>query len=302
MAKNKLQKFAEMEEYDHVFQADFSDIYDDNTDAPRDASVLERLHFAMRGQWNEKFFGNANPIVVELGCGKGEYTVGLARLFPDKNFIGVDIKGARMHTGAAQAKAEGLKNVAFIRTRIEFIEAFFDKDEVSEIWITFPDPQMRKERKRLVGTLMLTRYRKFLKPEGFVHLKTDSPFLYCYTSEMLRVNGIEAEVALDDLYGSVNVSNVNTPLAGSTESNAAAMDAITNAASAAWAEKIDPRILSIQTYYESKWLEHGLTIKYFRFNIPAEKILLEPDIDIEHDTYHMVGRGVQEKKNNNKKK
>ncbi len=252
MAKNKLQKFAEMDSYDHVFQADYSQLCN---------AENGQLQFEMKGQWGHKFFGNDNPIVVELGCGKGEYTVGLAKLFPEKNFIGIDIKGARMHSGATQAKNEGLKNVAFIRTRIEFIEAFFDKDEVSEIWITFPDPQMKKERKRLVGTLMLTRYRNFLSPHGFVHLKTDSPFLYQYTKAMLEVNSIEPNVMLCDLYGS----------------------------------GFDDAILSIKTYYEGKWLEHGLTIKYFKFSIPTNSALIEPDIEIEHDTYHMVGRGVQEK-------
>lgn len=264
MAKNKLQKFAEMAEYNHVFQADFSDLYssDDNAAETNSESILSSIKFHMRGQWGRQFFHNDNPIVVELGCGKGEYTVGLAKLYPNKNFIGVDIKGARMHTGATQAKEEGLTNVAFIRTRIEFIEAFFAPGEVSEIWVTFPDPQMRKERKRLVGTLMLSRYRNFLKADGFVHLKTDSPFLHTYTTEMLRVNKINPAVALSDLYGS----------------------------------GYDDEILSIKTYYEGKWLEHGLTIKYFKFTIPQSVSLIEPDIEIEHDTYHMVGRGVQDKK------
>lgn len=247
MGKNKLQKFAEMAEYDHVFQANFEDVHDEG--------------FRLQGKWREEFFGNNNPIVIELGCGKGEYTVGLAKLYPDKNFIGVDIKGARMHTGATQAKEEGLSNVAFLRTRIEFIEKFFAQDEVDEIWVTFPDPQMKKERKRLVGTLMLTRYRNFLKASGRVHLKTDSKFLYTYTVEMMKANGITPEVCLDDLYGS----------------------------------GYDDRILSIKTYYEGKWLEHGLTIKYVKFAIPRTKELAEPDVEIEYDTYHMVGRGVQEK-------
>ena len=250
MAKNKLQKFAEMDEYSHVFQANFED--------------LQAGEFFLRGQWRHKFFANDNPIVLELGCGKGEYTVGLAKLYPDKNFIGVDIKGARMHAGATQAKEEGLANVAFIRTRIEFIEKFFSKDEVDEIWVTFPDPQMRKERKRLVGTLMLGRYRNFLKPNGRVHLKTDSQFLFTYTVEMMKANDITPELCYDDLYGS----------------------------------DYDDSILSIKTYYEGKWLEHGLTIKYIKFSIPHDKVLIEPDVEIEHDTYHMVGHGVQEKKKN----
>lgn len=265
MGKNKLQKFADMDSYDHVFQADYSQLCTAENNA--NTTLPQQLHFSMKGQWGEKFFGNNNPIVIELGCGKGEYTVGLAKLFPDKNFIGIDIKGARMHTGATQAKQEGLHNVAFIRTRIEFIEAFFDKNEVSEIWITFPDPQMKKERKRLVGTLMLSRYRNFLQPNGFVHLKTDSPFLYQYTKAMLEANQIASIVMLSDLYGS----------------------------------GFSDDILSIQTYYESKWIEHGLTIKYFKFTLPPNQPLTEPDVDIEPDTYHMVGRGVQEKKQTNQR-
>lgn len=247
MGKNKLKKFAEMATYEHVFQADFEDIKDNG--------------FFLKGNWRNGFFKNNNPIVLELGCGKGEYTVGLAKLFPEKNFIGIDIKGARMHTGATQAQEEGLTNVAFLRTRIEFIESFFAEGEIDEIWVTFPDPQMRKERKRLVGTLMLSRYRKFLKPEGFVHLKTDSQFLFTYTTEMLKVNNITPEISLADLYNS----------------------------------GFDDKILSIQTYYESKWLGHGLSIKYVKFGVPYGTPLTEPDIDIEHDTYHSAGRGVKEK-------
>ena len=264
MGKNKLQKFADMDSYDHVFQADYSQLCTSTDNA--DTNLPQQLHFRMKGCWGEKFFGNNNPIVIELGCGKGEYTVGLAKLFPNKNFIGIDIKGARMHTGATQAKQEGLKNVAFIRTRIEFIEAFFSVGEVSEIWITFPDPQMKKERKRLVGTLMLSRYRNFLKPNGFVHLKTDSPFLYEYTKAMLSENKITPIAMLSDLYNS----------------------------------GYSDEILSIQTYYESKWIEYGLSIKYFKFTLPAHP-LVEPNIEIEPDTYHMVGRGVQEKKQTNQR-
>lgn len=250
MGKNKLQKFAEMATFDHVFQADFEQLRDGG--------------FEKKGKWAE-YFENDNPIVLELGCGKGEYTVGLAKLYPEKNFIGIDIKGARMHTGAKQAKEEGLANVAFIRTRIEFIEHFFAADEVSEVWVTFPDPQMRKENKRLVGTMMLGRYRKFMKSEGAVHLKTDSNFLYLYTKAMMEENDITPEIMLDNLYGG----------------------------------GYSDKILSIKTYYEQKWIDYGLTIKYIKFAIPVDKALVEPDVEIEHDTYHSAGRGAKEKVHNN---
>ena len=152
MPKNKLQKFADLTTYRHVFQYPFS--------------VLKEKGFDMRGCWHEKFFGNDHPIVLELGCGKGEYTVGLAQQYPDKNFIGIDIKGARIWSGATASAEQQLTNVAFLRTHIELIDNFFDTDEVSEIWITFPDPQMKKTRKRLTSTRMLALYRSFLKDNG----------------------------------------------------------------------------------------------------------------------------------------
>ena len=146
MGKGKLEKFAEMETFKNVFQYPFS--------------VLENVPFDMKGHWCDDYFKNNHPIVLELGCGKGEYTVGLARLFPDVNFIGVDIKGARMWTGAKQALAEGLDNVAFLRTNIEMIDRFFASDEVREIWLTFSDPQMKNARKRLSSTYFMNRYRR----------------------------------------------------------------------------------------------------------------------------------------------
>ena len=151
-----------METIDFVFQYPFS--------------VLNSNGFPLRGKWHNEFFGNNNPIVLELGCGKGEYTVGLARRYKDKNFIGVDIKGSRMWTGATQARAEGLDNVAFFRTKIELIDRFFTPGEVSEIWITFPDPQMKKARKRLTSTRFLELYRKITADNALIHLKSDSQF------------------------------------------------------------------------------------------------------------------------------
>src|SRR5574344_527842 len=167
MGKNKLQKFADMEAYPHVFQYPYS--------------VLENVPFEMKGKWHEEFFKNDHPIVLELGCGRGEYTVELGKLFPDKNFIAVDIKGARMWTGATESLQCGMKNVAFLRTNIEIIDRFFAEDEVSEIWLTFPDPQMKSKTKRLTSTFFMERYRHFMKDGGLIHLKTDSNFMFTYT-------------------------------------------------------------------------------------------------------------------------
>lgn len=243
MGKNKLKKFADMETIDFVFQYPFSRLQQDG--------------FPLKGRWHQDFFGNDNPIVVELGCGKGEYTVGLARRFPDKNFIGIDIKGARMWTGASEARAEGLRNVAFVRTSIELIESFFAPGEVSEIWITFPDPQMKKVRKRLTSTRFMDLYRKVLADCGTVHLKTDSPFLYRYTTLMVGLNDLPVECDTDDLYASGLADD----------------------------------ILDIKTHYEKQWLARGLTIKYIRFRLPATGDLQEPDEEIEQDTYRSYSRG-----------
>lgn len=198
-------------------------------------------------------FGNNNPIVLEIGCGKGEYTVGLARLFPNKNFIGIDIKGARIWRGAKTAIEEKIPNVAFLRAFVEQIDAIFAEGEVDEMWITFPDPQMNKARKRLTGSKLLTQYRKYLKPNGLVHLKTDSGFLYQYTVELIKKNGMTCNVDNNDLY-----------LQGGA----------------------DDRILSIRTFYEQQWLNRGKTIKYVQFMLDGSESIEEPDVDIEKDDYH----------------
>lgn len=252
MAKNKLQKFADMATYDHVFQYPFA--------------VLKEKGFDMRGKWNEEFFHNDNPIVLELGCGKGEYAVGLARRYPNKNFIGVDIKGARMWSGASEAVAEGIKNVAFLRTHIELITHFFAQGEVSEIWITFPDPQMKKTRKRLTSTRMLELYREILKENGIIHLKSDSPFLYTYTRAMVQENHFPVLIDTDDLYNS----------------------------------GIDDDILSIKTFYEQQWLERGKSIKYIKFVCEPREQLIEPDIEIELDDYRSFNRSKRSSKTTNK--
>lgn len=246
MGKGKLAKFADMAKYDNVFQYPYS--------------VVENVPFEMRGHWNEQYFHNDNPIVLELGCGKGEYTVGLAKLFPNINFIGVDIKGARMWTGATQAINEGLKNVAFLRTNIEIIERFFCEDEVQEIWLTFSDPQMKNPRKRLTSTYFMNRYRKFLKDGGLIHLKTDSNFLFTYTTYMVERNKLPLIVRTEDLY------------------HTEGFDEQTNT------------ILNIQTYYESMWIERGLNIKYMKFELLREGNLEEPDIEIPLDDYRSYRR------------
>jgi tRNA (guanine-N7-)-methyltransferase len=193
---------------------------------------------------------------VELGCGRGEYTVGLAERYPDKNFIGVDIKGARMWAGAKQAIEKGLSNVAFLRTQIEFITEFFAADEIDEIWITFCDPQMKKATKRLTSTYFMQRYHKIMKPNGLIHLKTDSPFLYTYTTEMLRLNPYPVLANTTDLY----------------------------------AGELYPDARALQTHYEKQWLDRGLSIKYIEWQLVPLTQWVEPTIEIEKDTYRSYGR------------
>lgn len=242
MGKGKLAKFADMASYPHVFEYPYS--------------VVDDVPFDMKGNWNRDFFKNDNPIVLELGCGRGEYTVGLARRYVDKNFIGVDIKGARMWTGATEALNEGLKNAAFLRTNIEIIDRFFAPGEVSEIWLTFSDPQMKKATKRLTSTYFMERYRRFLVPGGVIHLKTDSNFMFTYTKYMIEANRLPVEFITDDLYHS----------------------------------GMDDDILSIRTYYEQQWLDRGLNIKYIKFRLPHEGVLQEPDVEIELDDYRSYNR------------
>lgn len=243
MGKNKLAKFAEMDLFQHVFQVSSKDI-------------LAGKIFDKKGKWKELFFQNDAPIVLELGCGKGEYTVELAQLFPEKNFIGVDIKGARMWTGAKEAMQKGLKNVAFLRTNIEMIHHFFAAGEVSEIWLTFPDPQMKKVTKRLTSTNFMKIYQQILKENGIVHLKTDSNFMFTYTCEMVKANKYPVNFSTNDLYH----SELNDP------------------------------ILGIKTYYEQQWLERGLSIKYINFVLEQRESFVEPEIEIEKDDYRSFGR------------
>jgi len=224
--KRKLEHFAEMKTFPHVFEPELKEVF--------------RTSYTMKGKWRSEFFKNENPIVLELGCGKGEYSVGMAQKFPNKNFIGIDIKGARMWRGAKTAQEENLTNVAFIRTRIEFIEACFGENEVDEIWITFPDPQMkdRREKKRLTGPLFIDRYRQFLKAEGLVHLKTDSDFFYEFSVEECKKNNYPIHFSTDKLYK----NDINELDADMQE------------------------ILSIKTHYEKIFTEKGHSIHYLRFS------------------------------------
>ncbi|MDR1161476.1 MAG: tRNA (guanosine(46)-N7)-methyltransferase TrmB [Tannerellaceae bacterium] len=242
MGKNKLAKFDEMARYPHVFQYPFA--------------RLQAEGFGLKGQWGERFFKNTHPVVLELGCGKGEYTVGLARLFPEKNFIGIDIKGARMWSGAKESDEAGLANVAFLRTHIELITHFFAPGEVAEIWITFPDPQMKKAGKRLTSTGFMKLYRQLLPAEGIIHLKTDSHFMYTYTQEVVKANRYPVLFCTDDLYHS------------------------------GWADAI----LSIKTYYEQQWLERGMNIHYIRFVCEERDELIEPEVEIAYDAYRSFNR------------
>ncbi len=231
-----------MSDFPHVYQYPFS--------------VLQEKGFEMKGHWNDFFFKNENPIVLELGCGKGEYTVGLAKLYPGKNFIGIDIKGARMWTGATEAMADNLKNVAFLRTHIELIGHFFASGEVSEIWITFPDPQMNKVNKRMTSTRFMQLYGEILADSGIIHLKTDSNFMFRYTAGMIKENDLPVHFQSDDLYRSEFVDD----------------------------------ILSIQTFYEKQWLARGLNIKYLKFGYEPRKKWIEPEVEIEQDAYRSYGR------------
>ena len=226
--KNKLQKFADLLHFPNVYE---------NFDIRKpELTGLNGEIVELKGQWNAQHFKNDQPIVLELACGRGEYCLGLAKAYPQYNFIGVDIKGARIWKGANGAIEQSLPNVAFLRTRIEQIELFFAPDEVSEIWITFPDPFLResKANRRLTSPQFLDRYRKILKPKGLVHLKTDEPNLFEFTMETL-----EEDSAVDVLFQNDDI----------------------------YAQALPYEELEIKTYYEKMHLEKGKTIKYVRFTI-----------------------------------
>ncbi len=221
-SKNKLKRFKENETFVNVFQPTREEVVADS--------------FALKGKWNSEFFKNDNPIVLELGCGKGEYSVGLAQLNPNKNFIGIDVKGARFWRGAKTAVDTGMHNVAFVRTQIELINHIFAENEVSEIWITFPDPQIKYKRTkhRMTNSEFLQNYKKVLKADGLMHLKTDSEFMHGYTLGLLHGEGHEVVYANHNIY-----KNEGAPA----------------------------EVTGIQTFYENQYLEVDKAITYIQFRI-----------------------------------
>ena len=220
-SKNKLKKFIENESFSNVIQPERKELLSDS--------------FIFRGNWNKLYFKNNNPIIVELGCGKGEYTVNLAKSNPSKNYIGIDIKGARFWRGAKTSLDENLENVVFLRTQIELINFVFEKQEVKEIWLTFPDPQIKYQRRkhRLTNPLFLNIYKNILVDKGMVHLKTDSEFLHGYTLGVLEGMSIKPLFSNHDIY-----KNNNAP----------------------------DEVINIKTHYEKLFLETKKNISYLRFS------------------------------------
>ncbi|MDP4223466.1 MAG: tRNA (guanosine(46)-N7)-methyltransferase TrmB [Bacteroidota bacterium] len=247
MGKNKLMRWAELGTLNNVIQPD--------------TSIPAGTDHSIKGRWNSEIFRNDNPVVLELACGKGEYTVGLAEIFPGRNFIGVDIKGARMWRGARIANEKCLTNVAFLRTRIEFINCFFASDEVHEIWIVFPDPFPGKKNsnKRLTCPWFLNIYRSFLKNKGVIHLKTDNAELFRYTSRLVEDNGIELLYSTNDFHSAI--INDRTGIKRAWECMPEKNDD----------EDILIKVLSIKTHYETGFLKEGLPINYMAFRLEKEK-------------------------------
>ncbi|MBQ3439260.1 MAG: tRNA (guanosine(46)-N7)-methyltransferase TrmB [Bacteroidales bacterium] len=247
MGHGKLKKFAENETFRCLLQPDASSVLA----KPEGSRELVLRDHAIKGNWNRDMFAKAQPIVLELGCGKGDYTIALARRHPEMNFIGVDIKGARLWKGAKEATEESMGNVAFLRTRIEFIDAFFGPGEVSEIWLTFSDPQLRgSENARLTSPLFLQRYSRFLRPGGIVHLKTDSRFLYEYTQSVIRANDLEVLAFGTDIYHSIPV------IPSEAKESLPDLDAV----------------FEVQTFYEQMFLKMGLPITYLAFRLDREEL------------------------------
>lgn len=224
MAKNKIRRFNEMKEWDNVFEPSLDPI--------------NKTPFLLKGKWNKEHFKNDYPIVLELGCGKGEYSIGMAKKYQDKNFIGIDIKGARIWVGAKEAIENKIENVAFLRIKIDFLTDYFDENEIDEIWLTFSDPQPNKPRKRLTSELFVQRYRRVLKPKGFIHLKTDSDLLFESTLEEIETHNYNCNESTWDLYNSIQ---------SKTEE--------------------EKEIFKIKTHYEQLFSSKGAVIKYCKFQV-----------------------------------
>jgi len=224
MAKNKLFKFAEIKRMERVFEAT--------------AEMIKNNEVDFKGRWSSEFFNNEHPIILELGCGKGEYAVGLARKYPEQNFVAVDIKGNRIYIGAKEAEDEGLTNIIFLRAKIDFIDRLFEPNEVDEIWLTFSDPQPNKPNKRLTSTDFIERYRRILKPGGIIHLKTDSDLLFESTEKEIKKHGYNCLFLTWDLYNDLH----KLP-----------------------EEKQE--ILKIKTHYEELFTKKGAQIKYCKFTV-----------------------------------
>jgi tRNA (guanine-N7-)-methyltransferase len=249
VGKNKLARWIELGSYANVIQPETGDI--SAKDHP------------LKGNWNKEFFKHENPVILELGCGKGEYTIGLAARFPSSNYIGIDIKGARMWRGAKSGNEMKLDNVAFLRTRIEFISSFFLTDEVDEIWITFPDPHPggSNSNKRLTSPWFLNKYRMFLKNKGLVHLKTDNTELFNYTKTVIENNDLEMTFATNDLYSGSFI--IETRPSGD---NLLAENPVRQ-------NSVSEEILSIKTHYEKIFLGEGSKINYLSFMLEKGKTI-----------------------------
>jgi tRNA (guanine-N7-)-methyltransferase len=262
MGHGKLRKFAENETFRCLLQPDAASVLA----KPEGSKELILRDHAIKGRWNVDMFAKPQPIVLELGCGKGDYTLALARRHPEMNFIGVDIKGARLWKGAKEATEQAMGNVAFLRTRIEFIDAFFGPSEISEIWLTFSDPQLRgSENARLTSPLFLQRYSRFLVPDGIVHLETDSRFLYEYTMAVIRANDLEVLASGTDIYKEglsvAGSSPVMADLIGHLEiPGQAGNDGLA-------ALRDLSAVFEVQTFYETMFLQMGLPITYLAFRL-----------------------------------
>lgn len=307
MGHDKLRKFAENETFSCLLQPSVKPLLEDGYFNLKDHSV--------KGKWcADMFGGRVAPLVLELGCGKGEYTVGLAELEPAANYVGVDIKGARLWKGAKYATEHALPNVAFLRTRIEFINAFFAPSEVSEIWLTFSDPQYKSPNSRLTSPVFLEKYRSMLAPGGIVHLKTDSRFLYEYTIAVCRANGLKVLAATTDLYAAAELgasaselgasaaelgasaaelgaSSAELGASGAPELNASAAELNASAselgASAADSDFVPEVARAVHTFYENMFLEQGYKITYLAFTVDHDGPFIAPE-DFDSDYWRCV--------------